>query len=289
MTTDASGEIRARVCPDRDESVTVFPQPWPRIQTAISPTRGQPSTAATSGQRSSSSRRPGAATRAATTPPGWSTCSFSPTSSRRPTHGYAPAATTSLYAIRQNLRLEARRRARERGEPWPDPYPGLQAPTEHTGIVITRGIKLWIALGVLLVMLAVIGFFAAAALFSTSTTDVTVRLVNDTGSRATVRGCDDSDCVTFWAHADLDPGLSTERDVPVDDVVAYFEVQRSGRTECLPLRVHDAYERSGEQASLLVARLSAATPCPGITCCRRSPGKPGSRTPVRRSSRRAAA
>jgi hypothetical protein len=171
-----------------------------------------------------------------------------------------------LYAIRQNLRLESRRQAQQRGEPWQDPYPGLQAPTEHTRIVITRGIKLWIALGVALGALVVIGFFVAAALFSTSTTDVTVRLVNDTPSQITVRGCDDSDCTTFWTHVDLDPGLSTERDVPVDDIIEYFDLRRLGRpVECLPLRVHDAYERSGERASVLVARLSAATPCPGIT------------------------
>jgi len=90
--------------------------------------------------------------------------------------------------------------------------------------------------------------------------------VNDTRSRVTVRGCDDSDCATIWTQADLDPGLNAERDVPVDDVVEYFEVKPSGGTpKCLPLLVHDAYERSGEQASVLVARLSAATPCPGIT------------------------
>ena len=59
---------------------------------------------------------------------------------------------------------------------------------------------------------------------------------------------------------------TAERDVPVDDVVEYFEVKPSdGTLKCLPLLVHDAYERSGEQASVLVARLSAATPCPGIT------------------------
>ena len=171
-----------------------------------------------------------------------------------------------LYAIRQNLRLEARRRAQQRGEAWQDPYPGLQAPTEHTRIAITRGVKFWIALGVVVATLVIAGVFVAVAVFSTSTTDVTVRLVNDTRSRVTVRGCDDSDCATIWTQADLDPGLSAERDVPVDDIVEYFEVKQSGRTlECLPLRVHDAYERSGERASVLVGRLSAATPCPGIT------------------------
>jgi hypothetical protein len=171
-----------------------------------------------------------------------------------------------LYAVKQNLRQESRRRANMRGEPWQDPYPDLAAPTEHTGIAITRGVKFWIVLGVALATLVVVTVFVAVAVFSTSTTDVTVRLVNDTRSRVAVRGCVDSDCATIWTHADLDPGLSTERDVPVDDVIEYFEVKQAGRTlECLPLRVHDAYERSGEQASVLVARLSAATPCPGIT------------------------
>jgi hypothetical protein len=171
-----------------------------------------------------------------------------------------------VYAVKQNLRLESRRRANMTGEPWRDPYPDLAAPTEHTGIAITRGIKLWIGLGVVVTTLAIIGVFLAAALVSTSTTDVTVRLVNDTRASVTVRGCDDSDCATTWTQADLDPGLNAERDVPVADVVEYFEVKPSGGTiKCLPLLVHDAYERSGERASVLVARLSAATPCPGTT------------------------
>ena len=106
-----------------------------------------------------------------------------------------------------------------------------------------------VLLGVALATLLVLMVFLAVALFSTSTTDVTVRLVNDTRSRVTVRGCDDSDCATIWTQADLDPGLSAERDVPVDDIVEYFEVKQSGRTlECLPLRVHDAYERSGDSS-----------------------------------------
>jgi len=171
-----------------------------------------------------------------------------------------------VYAIKQNLRQESRRQAQEQRQPWHDPYPDLQAPSEHTRIAFTRGVKFWIALGVAVGTLLVVSAFLAFALFSTTTTNVTLRLVNDTGSRAAVRGCDDSDCATFWTHADLDPGLSAERDVPVDDVVEYFEVKQSGRMlKCLPLRVHDAYERSGEEASVLVARLSAATPCPGIT------------------------
>ena len=171
-----------------------------------------------------------------------------------------------LYAIKQNLRLETRRRAQMAGEPWQDPYPDLQAPTEHTRMAVTRGVKFWIALGVGLGTLLIVSVFLAFALFSTSETAVTIRLVNDTGSPATVQGCDDSDCATFWMHADLDRGLSTEREVAAEDVIDYFAVKEQGQEEeCLPLRVHDAYEQSGEEASVFVARLSAATPCPGTT------------------------
>ena len=53
------------------------------------------------------------------------------------------------YAVKQNLRQESRRRARQLGRPWTDPFPDLQAPTEHTGFVLTRGVKLWIGIGVL--------------------------------------------------------------------------------------------------------------------------------------------
>ena len=39
-----------------------------------------------------------------------------------------------VYAVKQNLRQESRRRARQLGRPWSDPFPDLQAPTEHTGL-----------------------------------------------------------------------------------------------------------------------------------------------------------
>ena len=52
------------------------------------------------------------------------------------------------YAAKQNLRQESRRRARQLGRDWTDPFPDLQAPTEHTGLVLTRGVKLWIGVGV---------------------------------------------------------------------------------------------------------------------------------------------
>lgn len=171
-----------------------------------------------------------------------------------------------VYAIKQNLRQETRRQAQEQGKPWQDPYPDLQAPSEHTRIAITRGVKFWIAVAIVLGLL-IFGAFILAASLSSSTTDVTIRLVNDTGSKVSVRGCDDSSCFSFWTHADLDPGLQTERDVPADDLIDVFRVKRAGhQEECLPLRVHDAYVLAGEQtSSVFVAKLSRATPCPGKT------------------------
>jgi hypothetical protein len=169
------------------------------------------------------------------------------------------------YAVKQNLRLESRRRARAGGETWRDPYPNLEAPAEHTGIVFTRGVKLAIALGAALGTALVIAFFTASFVFESSEPHVTLRLLNDTEQSAAVHGCDDTDCTTTWLDRDLDPGLAAETSVPRDDLVDLFEVGFSGRAEmCLPVRVHDAVERFGESATL-VARVSQASRCPGKT------------------------
>jgi hypothetical protein len=172
-----------------------------------------------------------------------------------------------FYAIKQNLRQESRRRAQEQGRPWQDPYPDLQAPSEHTRIAFTRGVKFWIAVGIAVCVALAAGIVLAVALTSSSETDVTLRLVNDTGAPVGIRGCDDTSCSSFWMHADLDPGLQTERNVPADDLVDVFRVKRPGQAEeCLPLLVHDAFVAAGSRTPLtLAARLSDATPCPGTT------------------------
>jgi len=172
-----------------------------------------------------------------------------------------------VYAIKQNLRLETRRRAQQQGTPWTDPYPDLEAPTEHTRIAFTRGVKLAIAIGTLLGAAFLFAIFVLPLFFSSnSTTDVTLRLLNDTRGEVTVRGCFDPDCTDTWMHADLDSGLATERSVPNEDLVENFHVKRAGKETCLPLRVHDGYVRYGSDPSVvLVARLSRATPCPGTT------------------------
>jgi hypothetical protein len=170
------------------------------------------------------------------------------------------------YAIKQNLRQESRRQAVRGGEAWVDPYPALEAPTEHTGIAFTRGVKIAIAVGTVLGAAALVAIFVLPIVFSSSTDEITLRLVNDTKAKASVRGCDDAGCASTWMHADLDPGLSTERNVATDDLVELFRFQRNGHDLCLPLRIHDAFVRHGSDTSVvLVGRLSAATVCPGRT------------------------
>jgi hypothetical protein len=174
-----------------------------------------------------------------------------------------------VYAIKQNLRQESRRRAQLQGEPWSDPYPDLQGPAEHTRIAFTRPVKIAIGTATLLGALAAVGVVAATVVFSSSGTEVTLRLVNDTPERLSLTGCGDPGCNadSTWTHADLDPGRFTERSVPADDVIELFQVHRAGGVDaCLPLRVHDAYIRFGSDPNVvLVARLSRATPCPGTT------------------------
>jgi hypothetical protein len=171
-----------------------------------------------------------------------------------------------VYAVKQNLRLESRRAAQRVSQPWVDPHPDLAAPSEHTGIAFTRGVKLAIAIGAVLGTVALLAVFVLPFVFSSSSTTVTLRIVNDTGAKATVRGCDDADCAYPRMNADLDPGLSTERDVPVDFQVEYLRFRRAGVDLCLPLRVHDAFVRYGSDTSVvLVGRLSRATRCPGTT------------------------
>jgi hypothetical protein len=171
-----------------------------------------------------------------------------------------------VYAVKQNLRQESRRRAQGAAEPWEDPYPDLEAPTEHTGIAFTRGVKIAIGVGagVATAFLALL-FTAPFFTESSEAPEVTLRLMNDTSQRVKVRGCDDNDCFTTWMHRDLDPGLATETSVSTDDLVDLIKVRHPGRDElCLPLRVHDAVERFGDSGAL-VARVSQASPCPGTT------------------------
>lgn len=55
-----------------------------------------------------------------------------------------------LYSVRQNLRQLTRRRALMAGKTWLDPFPDLESASAHTRTFISPGVKVWIAIGVLL-------------------------------------------------------------------------------------------------------------------------------------------
>jgi hypothetical protein len=174
-------------------------------------------------------------------------------------------AENLAYAVKQNLRQESRRSAQQRGEPWVDPYPDLQAPTEHTRLVLTRRVKVLIGIGVLLAVVLITGAIVGLVLVDGNQTTVTLRLVNDTKRQVTVSGCDDPDCLTPWLHRDVGPGLETDADVDADGFVQLFKVGRPGPDLCLPVRVHDGYLLLNGGSGALAVKLSEATPCPGAT------------------------
>jgi hypothetical protein len=170
------------------------------------------------------------------------------------------------YAVKQNLRQESRRQARERKEAWADPYPDLQAPTEHTGLVLTSGVKAAIGVGVLLGTALLLAVVILPWVFESHTKKVSLRLLNDTPQTVTVRGCFGRACADTWLDRELEPGQKTETDVAVEDFVDLFHVASAGREDvCLPVRVHDGYQQLDSGGGTLAVRVSKATSCPGTT------------------------
>lgn len=170
------------------------------------------------------------------------------------------------YAVKQNLRQESRRAAQERREPWSDPYPDLQAPTEHTSLVLGRGGKTALGLGVLLGTALLLAILVSPWLGdSASPPAVTLRIVNDTAQAVRVRVCEEADCASAWLDRDLGPGLEADAEVDSEQLVALVRLERAGGDECLPVRVHDGYQRLRGGGGALAVRLSQATACPGTT------------------------
>ena len=170
------------------------------------------------------------------------------------------------YAVKQNLRQVSRRLAQERRETWADPYPDLQAPTEHTGLVLTRGVKVAIGIGVLLGTALLLAIFILPWFFESDTKTVSLRLLNDTPQTVTVRGCFGRACDATWLDRDLEPGQETETDVVAEDFIDLFHVSTAGRIDaCLPVRVHDGYQQLDGDSGTLAVRISKATACPGTT------------------------
>ena len=169
-----------------------------------------------------------------------------------------------VYATKQNIRQESRRRARQLGRPWTDPFPELQAPSEHTGVALTRGVKIAIGIGVLLAIAAFVGFVLVSIFVDDDPgRTVTLRVENDTGRSVTVRACEDASCDTSFSHRELAPGDVALAKVDADRLVQVFRLDRDGADACLPLRVHDAVQLGG--GDTYASKLSKATPCPGTT------------------------
>ena len=171
-----------------------------------------------------------------------------------------------VYAIGQNIRAETRRAAQLSGKPWQDPYPDLQAPTSHTRISLTRGVKIAIGLGVALTTAAIVAFFTLPAFVDVDqeVTPVTLRLVNDTKQPAVVADCLLPDCSVRGSRKSVGAGRKLERIEFSDDDIDVFSVRQRGAATCLRVRVQAGYKRAGSDPELtLVARLSQATPCPG--------------------------
>jgi len=174
-----------------------------------------------------------------------------------------------LYAGRQNLRQLSRRRALLAGHSWEDPFPDLETPQAHTRTFISRGVKFWIGVGVLLVAVLAAAFVAAliAGAFSSSGDTLRLRVRNDTAGRVAVDWCDtvacdgDFDALGTW-H--LEPGEYARIDLPADDVVDLFVVKGATiEKACLPVRVDRTYGELSGRETVVVVRISEAARCPG--------------------------
>jgi hypothetical protein len=177
----------------------------------------------------------------------------------------ARAARVNLvYATKQNIRGATRKRTLRAGGEWVDPYPDLEAPVEHTRIPITRGVKFWIGVGVVLAVIAIASYIAAIVIFGTSTQTLPVVVDNDLSQTVDVRWCDDESCDFPNESHELDPGGTAEFDLPRDDLLDLLVVRNSDtkhRLGCLPLAVKEAHRSGIDTWRLPVSRM---TPCPGV-------------------------
>ncbi|MGB2953856.1 MAG: hypothetical protein WBB74_10785 [Gaiellaceae bacterium] len=176
------------------------------------------------------------------------------------------ARANLVYATKQNLRGVTRKAALRAGRPWVDPYPDLEAPVEHTRIPVTRGVKFWIGVGVVVGVLGIAAYVAVAIIVGLgSTKELPVLVTNNLSQTVDVRWCDDESCDFPNESHELHPGGTAEFDLPRDDLLDLLVVRNSSskhRLGCLPLAVKEA-TRTGrfETWRLSVSRM---TPCPGV-------------------------
>jgi hypothetical protein len=163
------------------------------------------------------------------------------------------------YAVKQNLRQATRTRAVREGREWVDPYPDIEAPAaRRTRVYFTRWVKLAIAVGVLLGVLALGGCIAAAIIYSND--ELAVVVTNDRKETVKVRWCDAPDCEAQHESHELAPGGTAEFDFFSTEGLIALVVFDSGGTRlgCLLVPVREIYD-SGVRT--LARNVSAAEPC----------------------------
>jgi hypothetical protein len=135
---------------------------------------------------------------------------------------------------------------------------------------MSRGVKFWIAIGLVIGSLFVVAFVAAAIVgaFSSGGDQLYLRVRNDTQRLVKVKWCTNVSCSGDFdpqSVTKLEPGEYKRRDLPADDVVDVFVLEDANGNEvgCLPIRVDRTYEDLPNKNLLMVVRVSQATPCPG--------------------------
>ena len=175
------------------------------------------------------------------------------------------ARANLVYATKQNIRGVTRKKALRGGEEWIDPYPDLEGPVEHTRIPITRGVKFWIGVGVVLGLLGIAAYVAVVVVIALTSTDtLPVVVENDLSQTVDVRWCGDESCDFPNESHELHPGGTAEFDIPRDDLLDLLVVRNSDskhRLGCLPLAVKEARRGGIETWRVPVSRM---TPCPGV-------------------------
>jgi hypothetical protein len=163
------------------------------------------------------------------------------------------------YAVKQNLRQATRTRAVREGREWVDPYPDIEAPAApRTRVYFTRWVKLAIAIGVVLGVLALGGCIAAAIIYSND--ELAVIVTNDSRETVRVRWCDAPDCELRHESHELAPGGTAEFDFASSDGLDVLVVFDSGdaRLGCFLVPVREIYD-SG--VSTLRRNVSGAESC----------------------------
>ena len=171
-----------------------------------------------------------------------------------------------VYAAKQNIRGTTRRDALRAGLDWTDPYPDLSAPEEHTRIPMTRGVKFWIGVGVVIGALAVGAYFAALAIFGLNATKkLHVRVRNNTSDRVLVEECDTPRCPYALSKHTVPPnGSFADTFYPKLDSNDLYVIYRGDRrVGCLPIRTRAAYDLLRDKNTVVHLFVSQMTPCPG--------------------------